>query len=328
MKKHIENMFINYRLAFILIEVIAAALWIKYFFIAPRYSLLFREWEDSLLLLLFCIVSMSWLIFVEIFYQKLKFKKNLEENRQREAAYDEMENRVTERTWELLQSNQILEAEILERKKVEEEVLEISQKEQQRFGSQLHDGICQDLTGILMLSQVLIKKMEKKESEEVAEFKKICEMLNQVVTQARDMARGLYPVESDENSLVLSLEELTSRSQKILNVQCDFFCPDPIIIKDNNIGNHLYRIAQESIINAVKSGLAQHVLVSLTLEEKILTLSIQDDGNGLIHEMKNTKGIGLQIMKYRARMMDGTLSIEPNIPQGTIIKCFLKVLDE
>lgn len=258
----------------------------------------------------------------------LGFALDVTERKKSEAelrlSYEEMERRVQERTLELFESNQILEAEIMERKRVEEEVLEISLKEQRRFGSQLHDGVCQNLAAILMFTKVLTKKMEKKGAEEVGELKKISEMLHQAVGQARDMARGLYPVELEGASLMRSLEDLTSRSQSLLNINVKFECPHPIYVSDNNAATHFYRIAQEAIGNAAKHGSAQNVEVSFIEEGDKIVLKIKDDGNGLVNELKNSKGIGLHIMKYRARMLSADLQIGPNLPHGTILTCSMK----
>jgi signal transduction histidine kinase len=239
-------------------------------------------------------------------------------------AYEEMEQRVQKRTLQLIQSNQVLQEEIMERRRVEKEVLEISQKEQRKFGSQLHDGFCQDLTGILMLMKALFKKMEKKNQPESFELKKMMEILNQSIDQARDMAHGLYPVKLEGTSLMQSLRELASQTQKLFNISCRFDCPEPILIDDNNIATHLYRIAQEGINNAVKHGKAKEIEISLTQNDGETTLAVIDNGIGLTEDPKNSKGIGLHIMKYRARMMEASLQLEPNSSQGVILKCRLK----
>src|SRR3989338_10917109 len=81
------------------------------------------------------------------------------ELRQLKIDYQEMERQVDEKTSELLENNKCLQAEIVERKKIEREILEITQEEQRRFGTELHDGLCQELTGILMFAKGLIQKM-------------------------------------------------------------------------------------------------------------------------------------------------------------------------
>ncbi|OGQ23190.1 MAG: hypothetical protein A3I05_02860 [Deltaproteobacteria bacterium RIFCSPLOWO2_02_FULL_44_10] len=222
---------------------------------------------------------------------------------------------------DLIQSNKLLKAEVAERKRVEAEILEVTLAEQRRFGSQLHDGLCQELTAILVFSKALAEKMEKNNTLELAELKKISNMLLYAVDQARDTARGLYPGELEGESLMYSLEELVSRTTGAL---CVFHCPEPILIDDNNIATHLYRIVQEGISNAIKHGKAKNIEVSLTRNKEIITLSIKDDGIGMMDDLKDSKGIGLKIMKYRAHMMNASFHIKPNLPQGSLLECHLK----
>ncbi len=236
-------------------------------------------------------------------------------------AYDEMEKRVVERTLQLSETNQKLNEEILERKKVEKDVLEISQKEQRRLGMELHDGICQELAGINMIAQVLSKQMEAKHLSETAEVKKISHLVKQTLLQARDMARGLFPVELESESLMVSLKELTSKIQSLLGISCNFECPQPILITDNNIATHLYRIAQEAMNNAIKHGKAQNIRTSLTQDDGKIILKITDDGIGQDVNSQTPTGIGMHIMKYRARMIDAELTLIPNTNQGMLLTC-------
>jgi signal transduction histidine kinase len=241
-----------------------------------------------------------------------------------QLAYDELERRIQERTAELVKSNQALQAEIKERKRIEKEILEITQEEQRRFGSRLHDGLCQELTGILMFAKNLTQKMEKENRLDIAELKKITDLLRQVIGQARNTARGLYPGEMEGASLMHSLQELTSNTQSTSGVSCRFHCPEPIFIDDNDVATHLYRIAQEGISNAVLHGKPQSIEVGFTRNDGHINLILKDDGVGFIYDPQSSKGIGLKIMKYRAHMMGGTFQIEPNSPRGIILKCSLK----
>ncbi len=236
-------------------------------------------------------------------------------------AYEEMVKKVSVKNEELILSNQLLQDEIIERKKIEAEILEVTQEEQRRFGSQLHDGLCQELTAILVFAKALIKKMEKEKTLEIMELKKISDMLLDAVDQARDTARGLYPGELEGTSLMHSLEELCSQT---LGAACAFHCPETILIEDNNIATHLYRIAQEAISNALQHGKAKNIEISFTQNKDSITLALKDDGVGMIQDIKASKGIGLKIMKYRAHMMNATFEIKPNTPQGVILECHLK----
>jgi signal transduction histidine kinase len=242
----------------------------------------------------------------------------------KKKKYYELERRVQERTAELLRSNQALQAEIVEHKRIEKEILETIQEEQRRLGSQLHDGLCQELTGIFMFVKGLAQKMEKENHLDIAELNKIADLLRQTIGQARNTARGLYPGEMGGASLIHSLQELTSNTQSISGVSCRFVCPEPIFIDDNDVATHLYRIAQEGISNAILHGKPKSIEMSFVRNDGHINLILKDDGTGFIYDPQSSKGIGLKIMKYRAHMMGGTFQIESGSPQGVILKCSLK----
>ena len=237
-----------------------------------------------------------------------------------EAANTLLEKRVELRTAELARANQSLQAEIRERQNVEREALEIVQKEQMRFSAQLHDGLCQSLAGTMMLAKASVQKLEKQKVGEVDELKNVIELINQSVGEARDLARGLFPVELEANSLMLSLKSLTARIEQLFGVTCEFDCPVPILVGDNMIATHLYRIAQEAINNAIHHGKAKRMKLSLLERENRLLLQLIDDGIGISQDFNFSAGIGLHIMKYRARMMDGELRFETRA-EGTVFSC-------
>lgn len=267
----------------------------------------------------------TWIqMFDSLGNQMGQFMERKETEEKLQLAYEELEKRVEERTTELIQANRNLQTEILERKKAEKEVLEIAHKEQRRFGAHLHDGLCQDLAGISMITRALTQKMENKNNPEADELRNISNLLQGAVNQVRNTARGLYPGELEGTSLIDYLQELTSRTQSLWGVSCRFHCLEPILIEDNHVVTHLYRIAQEGISNAVKHGKAQQIEVSLIKDNDQILFTIKDDGIGFTHESKNSQGIGLNIMKYRARMMEASLQIESNLPHGVVLTCGVK----
>lgn len=240
-------------------------------------------------------------------------------------AYKDMEGRVVERTAELTKANLKLQEEIIDRKRMEKEILEIPLQEQKRFGSQLHDGLCQELSSILLFVKSLTQKMEKESALDISELKKVGVLLLDANNEARDTARGLYPGHLESSSLVHSLQELVLRTQKQSGLSCTFTCPEVISI-DDGIATHLYRIAQEGITNAVQHGNATHIAISLTQTDSVVSFTVKDDGIGIAHypsQTKGIKGIGLNIMKYRSHIMDAEFVVEKNLPHGVIIRfCF------
>lgn len=224
---------------------------------------------------------------------------------------------------ELARNAALLEEETRERKRMELEVLEITQKAQNWFGSQLHDGLCQDLAGILMFAEMLTQKFENENAIEVGELRKISGMLHDSVNRARETARGSYVEDLNAESLTQSLRDLTSRTAGVSGARCLFVSPEDVRIDDKNAATHLYRIAQEGILNALHHGKARHIEVELGRNEKCVELSVKDDGVGLPHDTQDFHGIGLKIIQYRCRIMGADFRIDPNRPHGVILTCRL-----
>jgi two-component system CheB/CheR fusion protein len=88
-----------------------------------------------------------------------------------------------------------------------------------------------------------------------------------------------------------------------------------------NVALQLYRIAQEALNNAIKHGHASQVMIKLAAEEPIQSLTVQDDGVGFDVAGDHGSGMGLGIMRYRARMIGGTLSVESTSGKGTTVTC-------
>ncbi|EKD42031.1 MAG: Integral membrane sensor signal transduction histidine kinase [uncultured bacterium] len=174
----------------------------------------------------------------------------------------------------------------------------------------------------------LTKKMEKENSPDADKLKEAEVLLLKSINQARDTARGLYPGELESASLIHSLQELTSRTQSQSEIICQFYCPKLIEINDA-MATHLYRIAQEGITNAVKHGKAKNIEVSFIQKEGKITFMVKDNGQGITAHPDSECGIGLNIMKYRAHLMDATFHVEPNVPHGVILKfCFENIISQ
>ena len=216
---------------------------------------------------------------------------------------------------------------ISERKQLEKENLEISEQEQRRIGQGLHDGLCQHLAGIELMSQVLAQSLGKKSKAEGAQAEKIAQHVREAIAQTRMLARGLSPVSLEANGLMSALQELAEAVGKLFNVQSRFQCEEPVLVQDNTAATHLYRIAQEAINNAIRHGKASHVVISLRRQPRPgggAALTVSDDGLGLPRELNNHSGMGLRIMKYRAGMIGASLEIRANNDRGTTVACAFK----
>ncbi len=210
---------------------------------------------------------------------------------------------------------------ITEHKRLEREILEIASREQQRIGHDLHDGLSQQLTGIALLGKALNQKLDTRLIPEAEDARRIVDLANAAIAQTRSLARGLSPVELEQQGLSAALEELAVGTQTLHQVSCRFRCPRDVFVGDHAAANHLYRIAQEAVTNALKHAHPSRIDIELNKEDGTYTLKIQDDGEGLPDESSRGNGMGFHIMQYRARMIDASLTIDDTPGKGTTVLC-------
>ncbi|MGH7992305.1 MAG: PAS domain S-box protein [Limisphaerales bacterium] len=206
---------------------------------------------------------------------------------------------------------------ITERKRLEKEILEISEREQRRIGQDLHDGLCQHLAGIELMSQVLEQKLARRSKAAAARAGDIAKNVRDAIGHTRLLARGLSPVTLESEGLMSALQELALNTEKIFHVTCRFDCHPPVLVSDYPAATHLFRLAQEAVSNALKHGKAKRIFIRLKEERGRLALSIIDNGSGIPAKIPKSKGMGLRIMQSRAGMIGGTLAIERNAAGGT-----------
>jgi signal transduction histidine kinase len=167
-----------------------------------------------------------------------------------------------------------------------------------------------------MMADVLQRRLEADKSPRHAEAKKIGGLLEKALAHTRGLARGLHPVAPEQGGFAKALETLAAQSGELFRVKCVFECEEAPPIDDEAISTHLYRIAQEAVSNAVKHGAAKKVRIQLTRA----ALTITDDGSGL-REPLQSEGMGMRIMRYRAEMAGGTLSVRNGRRKGVIVTC-------
>jgi len=212
---------------------------------------------------------------------------------------------------------------ISERKRLEEEVLEISARERRRVGHDLHDGLGQYLAGIAVKAQILEDDLTAASSPHKAAAKKLVRLINNAVGQTRSLARGLDPVEVEISGLVPALQKLARETEDLFHVPCELRAAPPVLKVNKFIGLQLYRIAQEGVNNAVKHGQPARIEIGLATEPTHLRLRIRDDGRGFHSDAAGNTGMGLRIMQYRAHVIGGVLKIDSGLKQGTEIQCLV-----
>lgn len=219
----------------------------------------------------------------------------------------------------------VVARDITERKRLEREILEISEGIRQQVGRDLHDDLSPHLIGIEALSEVLKLRLEKKSRMEARELEKIRQLINEAITKTHRLVKGLCPIELGIEGLSAALANLARRISSIYGVTCRFAGNSEVAIRDNVTAINLYYIAQEASYNAVKHAGAGKIDISLTSDSRSLVLRVADNGKGIPLPLPRNAGNGLRIMKYRAEIMNGSLKIKRNENQGTSVSCFLPI---
>ena len=236
---------------------------------------------------------------------------------------EELESRVEHRTLQLQLVNEELMEQIAARHRLEEEILEVSEREQQRIGQDLHDDLGQRLAGAWMMSTVLERNLAAEASREAPAAASISELLKNAVAMTRSLARGLHPVAAEPGGLTVALRDLAARARDMFHVDCRLTCAATVHVEDNTTATHLYRIAQEAVSNAVKHGHARHVRINLSSDAETTVLTVKDDGCGIGPLDPNRHGMGLRIMRYRTDIIGGTINITHQKNGGTSVTCTL-----
>jgi signal transduction histidine kinase len=214
-----------------------------------------------------------------------------------------------------------LNKEIAERRHLEKMLIEIREHERRRLGHDLHDNLGQQLTAISYKTQGLENILRKKMIPEAEDAARITSLIEMAKTQAKSLSKGLSPMlGKGEHGLMTAMVELASNSERLFGIPCVVSCTEPVPIYNEAALIHLYRIAQEAITNAARHAKPSQIEIRLKREDDNIELTVKDDGTGFVLP-KNVDGMGLEIMRYRARLINATLDIRPDTIKGTLVSC-------
>jgi signal transduction histidine kinase len=215
-----------------------------------------------------------------------------------------------------------LAAETSNRERLEREMLEISEREQRRIGQDLHDGLCQLLTGAALAGHPNARLLQADGKAVHAERAlKAVNHVEEAILLAKSIANGLDPVELQRDGLMEALEEFAATTSDLFGIECRFECQVPVLVDSPQAAVHLYRIAQEAVGNAVKHGRATIIDITLDETEAGTLLSIVDNGCGFVPKVPSAGGRGLRTMTVRARLIGGKISIRQSENDGMEVIC-------
>jgi len=218
---------------------------------------------------------------------------------------------------------------VIERDRLQRQLVDAVWDQHRRLGQELHDTLGQALTGIGMFADSLAKRVARHDEPEAAQLAELVGMIQQAKSEVRQLSKGLYPVDVDARGLLTALDELALTTRERAQIRCTFRGDREIQIRDNEVATHLFRIAQEAVHNAVKHGRPSRISIALTRPRGRVTLAIRDDGSGVsVEPAPRSNGLGMRIMQYRANAIGASLSVEATKTAGTMVRCTLKREEE
>ncbi|MFN2542359.1 MAG: PAS domain S-box protein, partial [Chthoniobacterales bacterium] len=238
-----------------------------------------------------------------------------------ERSKELLEKLVRQRTKALRAANAELEHEIARRKGLEGEILAISDREQQRFGQELHDGLCQQLTAISFMAHAIALRLKNHRVIETKDIQKIARLISSSVVSARNIARDLHKENVDAATFEVALRDLVHR--KVWKTPCRLALKTNPNLQDDRVAAELYRILREALVNANKHARASEIVMELRAAGGELVCSVRDNGVGLNRKNSKDEGLGFQIMDYRARSIGGRLKVDTPRSGGTRLAVYL-----
>jgi signal transduction histidine kinase len=216
----------------------------------------------------------------------------------------------------LADSNLRLQEEIRRRRLLESQVLSVAEGEKRRISLDLHDGLGQHLTGLAFLARALTDELKTERHRLAADAEWIVHLLNEAISRTRTLARGLWPVNLERESVAASISRLAEDLESIYGVSCAVQAIDSPQIASQVAANHIYRIVQEAANNAIKHGRARRLTFRLETVGESFTVSVLNDGLAIeAAHLARATGLGVIGMRLRAEALGGTLAIEP-LPAG------------
>jgi two-component system sensor histidine kinase UhpB len=204
------------------------------------------------------------------------------------------------------------------RKTLKQAIFDAVEREQKRFASDLHDGVCQELAGVAMMLDVVVPRVP---SDVAAEIRSVSERIRGVILDARKLALGLAPIAVERAGLAGAFA-LLRRDMETLSGPTIVVSVDEPFARELSpeMAVNLYRIAQEATTNALRHSGASHIDISVQVCGEGLLLAIQDDGCGIRDNGRESWGFGMRSMASRAEWLGGELSLLPGILQGTRVQ--------
>ena len=208
---------------------------------------------------------------------------------------------------------------VTERRAFGQALMEAIGGEQRRIAQEMHDGLGQELTGLALSVRALANRAQKERDVISVDLDQLALLATSCIQDAHRIVQGLSPLTNADGNLDGALELLAQRSS-LSGTRVKFRSRHEVTLAvELKMRNHLYRIAQEAVQNALKHSGAKNIDIELWSRPGDLRLSVTDDGQGLASEKGS--GLGMRTMRFRANAIGGRLSITRGANGGNSVVC-------
>ncbi|MBW3598996.1 MAG: response regulator [Planctomycetes bacterium] len=206
------------------------------------------------------------------------------------------------------------------REQAEQQLLEVQEKERQRVACELHDGVIQSLVTMRLQLQMLAERLEEQDPQSALAARSIVGEAASATEEVRRITRDLHPQILDCRRLHEAICWYGRKLQAETDARLEFETK-PHDALDPAVKQHLFRIFQETMRNALQHGQATVVRVRLQADADEIALTVEDDGRGFDVDATTSvgAGLGLTSVRERAQLLKGSLHIESRPGFGTLV---------
>jgi signal transduction histidine kinase len=200
-----------------------------------------------------------------------------------------------------------------ERRSLEREVLDAAARERERFSGELHEGLGQELTGVSLQLRAIATAARRGREDTATMVDDAILQVDHAIAATRDLARGLSPVRIERGSLSTALARLGADASRRLKATVTWHCEPAEVHAPESVADQLYRIADEAIAD-LAGRVGGTIELELTAGPEAYVLAI---GSDEAPETARDDRLGARMIGYRARLLDGSVAVEPREGGGS-----------
>ncbi|MGA2706997.1 MAG: PAS domain S-box protein [Steroidobacteraceae bacterium] len=211
---------------------------------------------------------------------------------------------------------------VTDRVELRSRLLAAADLERRHFAQELHDGLGQLLTGLNLGAHGAIQNAARGTAVDAALVDFLIDASNDAVKVCRDLTRGVSPLEDAGGDLLEALRRLSDSLppgfSPRLEIVVDSQAPLTLSLERSE---HLYRVVQEAVNNALKHAKATYIRVLITVTQEAVRVSIEDDGIGILDAIRPTSSLGMRSMELRATAVGAIVEVSARAAGGTLVHC-------